>query len=106
METAVLKKYGDEERRQRQPPSALHDHDCPSVTKVLLQGRDRFCVHVFLKILDTLSDCLHRSKAYVTVHNLLGFLTDFQNMSEYYIKNKAVTLVQSYPSDLDKYFPS
>ncbi|MGH0156340.1 UNVERIFIED_CONTAM: hypothetical protein FKN15_031323 [Acipenser sinensis] len=54
----------------------------------------------------TVKNCLHQSKAYVTVHNLFGFLTDFQNMSEYDIKNKAATLVQTYSADMDEYFSS
>ncbi|MGH0135126.1 UNVERIFIED_CONTAM: hypothetical protein FKN15_032405 [Acipenser sinensis] len=47
---------------------------------------------------------LAQIKSYVTVHNLFGFLTNCQNMSEY--DNKAAAFVQTYLADLDEYFPS
>ena len=95
-------KYNDAEKRIRKPKTQFGDES----NGLVLHQHDKFCIEVFLPILDKLSQALTlRTQAYDVVHKRFGFMTEFLSMGADEIEKAAQNLQQCYPNDLELSFP-
>jgi len=70
-----------------------------------MQPRDKFRIETFVSILDSLeAELRKRITSYKYLHDLFGFLTDFQSMSSLDLRRHAEMLVQCYNTDLEASF--
>jgi len=70
-----------------------------------MQPRDKFRIETFVSILDSLeAELRKRITSYKYLHDLFGFLTDFQSMSSLDLRRHAEMLVQCYNTDLEESF--
>ena len=70
-----------------------------------MQPRDKFRNETFFCILDSLeAELKKRISSYKYLHDLFGFLTDFESMSSVDLRRHAEMLVESYNTDLEASF--
>ena len=95
-------KYKDAEKRITKPKTQFGDES----NGLVLHQHDKFCIEVFLPILDKLSQALTlRTQAYDVVHKRFRFITEFLSMGADEIEKAAQNLQQCYPNDLELSFP-
>ncbi|KAL5496974.1 hypothetical protein EMCRGX_G013355 [Ephydatia muelleri] len=91
-------KYKDAEKRIRKSKTQFGDES----NGLVLHQHDKFCIEVFLPILDKLSQALTlRTQAYDVVHKRFGLITEFLSMGADEVEKAAQNLQQCYPHDLE-----